>query len=96
MIQDHLDLLLQAVADANRVLILPHNDPDPDAIASAVALGHILAEKLRLESSIAYRGIIGRAAPLRRSSSITIPGSQPTAWQPSRTSGPTRARPRPS
>jgi nanoRNase/pAp phosphatase (c-di-AMP/oligoRNAs hydrolase) len=61
MTQDHLDLLLQAVRGASRILILPHNDPDPDSIASAVALGHLFSAKLGLESSIGYRGIIGRA-----------------------------------
>jgi nanoRNase/pAp phosphatase (c-di-AMP/oligoRNAs hydrolase) len=42
-------------------LILPHNDPDPDAIASAVALRYLLAQQARIESRIAYQGIIGRA-----------------------------------
>jgi nanoRNase/pAp phosphatase (c-di-AMP/oligoRNAs hydrolase) len=61
MIQNRLDPLFQAVGGANRVLILPHNDPDPDAIASAVALRYILAEKWGIEGYIAYKGIIGRA-----------------------------------
>ena len=59
--QRRLDSLLKAVIGADRVLVLPHNDPDPDAIASAVALRHLLAERLGLESRIAYRGIIGQA-----------------------------------
>ena len=46
--QNRLDLLFEAVGDAGRILILPHNDPDPDAIASAVTLRHLL---LRLEKS---------------------------------------------
>jgi nanoRNase/pAp phosphatase (c-di-AMP/oligoRNAs hydrolase) len=61
MIQNQLDLLFEAMGGADRVLILPHNDPDPDAIASAVALRHLLAEKLGVEGYIVYRGIIGRA-----------------------------------
>jgi nanoRNase/pAp phosphatase (c-di-AMP/oligoRNAs hydrolase) len=56
-----LHLLLAAVGDADRLLILPHNDPDPDAIASALALRHLLQETLSLESKIVYRGIIDRA-----------------------------------
>lgn len=56
-----LDSLLKAVMGADHVLILPHNDPDPDAIASAVALRYLLIECLGLESRVAYRGIIGRA-----------------------------------
>jgi nanoRNase/pAp phosphatase (c-di-AMP/oligoRNAs hydrolase) len=58
---EHLNRLLEAVGKARSVLILPHNDPDPDAIASAVALGHLLTEKLDLEAQVAYQGIIGRA-----------------------------------
>jgi nanoRNase/pAp phosphatase (c-di-AMP/oligoRNAs hydrolase) len=57
----HLDRLLKAVGDASSVLILTHNDPDPDAIASAVALRHLLTEKLDVEAHMAYRGIVCRA-----------------------------------
>jgi nanoRNase/pAp phosphatase (c-di-AMP/oligoRNAs hydrolase) len=53
--------LLAAVRDTDSLLILTHNNPDPDAIASAVALNFLLANKLGVESHIAYEGIIGRA-----------------------------------
>ena len=53
--------LLRTVYNANHVLIVPHNDPDPDAIAAAVGLKFLLAARLSLESTIAYQGIIGRA-----------------------------------
>lgn len=59
--KERLALLLQAVGDARSVLILPHNDPDPDAIASAVALRYLLEQTLDLDVRIAYKGIIGRA-----------------------------------
>lgn len=61
MTQEVLEKLYETASGAGRLLILPHNDPDPDAIASAVALGYLLAERLRMESRIAYQGIIGRA-----------------------------------
>ena len=61
MTENQLALLLKAVGDADRLLILPHNNPDPDAIASALALRLLLAEKLEIESDIIYQGIIGRA-----------------------------------
>ncbi len=61
MIKKRLDSLLKAVAGASNILILPHNNPDPDAIASAVALRYLLTEKLGLESQILYRGLVGRA-----------------------------------
>jgi nanoRNase/pAp phosphatase (c-di-AMP/oligoRNAs hydrolase) len=46
---------------ATTILILPHNDPDPDAVASAVALRYLLAVRLQIEATIAYEGFIGRA-----------------------------------
>jgi nanoRNase/pAp phosphatase (c-di-AMP/oligoRNAs hydrolase) len=61
VVQERLERLFAAVDGANRALILPHNDPDPDAIASAIALRHLLAERLGTEGHIAYKGIIGRA-----------------------------------
>lgn len=61
MEQERLEQLIQAVGGASRILVLPHNDPDPDAIASAVALCFLLAEKQGMESRLAYRGIVGRA-----------------------------------
>jgi nanoRNase/pAp phosphatase (c-di-AMP/oligoRNAs hydrolase) len=61
MTQERVESLLQVVEPHEQVLILPHNDPDPDAIASAVALRHLLAEALDRVVHVAYRGIIGRA-----------------------------------
>lgn len=59
--EERLNQLLEAVVDAGSLLILPHNDPDPDAIASAVALRHLLEQKSGLSADIAYQGMIGRA-----------------------------------
>jgi nanoRNase/pAp phosphatase (c-di-AMP/oligoRNAs hydrolase) len=44
-----------------RVLILMHDNPDPDAIASAWGLSYLLKKKLSLTSTITYSGLIGRA-----------------------------------
>jgi nanoRNase/pAp phosphatase (c-di-AMP/oligoRNAs hydrolase) len=52
---------LDAVRFTRNVLILPHNDPDPDAIASALALEEILRRMLNLQTRICYKGIIGRS-----------------------------------
>lgn len=89
MATERLEQLLEAVGDARSALILPHNDPDPDAIASAVALRHLFAEKLGLQGHIAYRGIIGRAEnkalvrylgrPLRRLKGSDLRESVPIA-----------------
>jgi len=56
-----LNQLLDLLADAKSVLILPHNDPDPDAIASAVGLRHLLTQRLGVATHLAFQGIIGRS-----------------------------------
>ena len=56
-----LEALLAALAGASQVLILPHNDPDPDAIASAVGLRYLLTQKLGVDVQIGYQGIVGRS-----------------------------------
>ncbi len=61
MNSERLEALLEATSHVERVLILTHNDPDPDAIGSAVALRHLLANRLNVPVKIAYQGIIGRA-----------------------------------
>jgi nanoRNase/pAp phosphatase (c-di-AMP/oligoRNAs hydrolase) len=87
--QKHLDLLFEALGDADAILILPHNDPDPDAIASAVALRHLLMQALNVESTIVYQGIVGRAEnralvrylgrPLRPLTDVDLAGEAPIA-----------------
>jgi nanoRNase/pAp phosphatase (c-di-AMP/oligoRNAs hydrolase) len=82
--------LLAAVRDTDSLLILTHNNPDPDAIASAVALNFLLANKLGVESHIAYEGIIGRAEnkalvrclghSLRQRASLKLDKTLPTAF----------------
>lgn len=84
-----LEQLFAAIGNAKHILILPHNNPDPDAIASAVALKHLLQEKLSVTSQIAYKGIIGRAEnkalvrylnqPLRRLMPADLNGAAPIA-----------------
>jgi len=61
MFNNRVEELRAALSGVSRVLILPHNDPDPDAIASALGLSYFLAEKFQLESGIIYKGFIGRA-----------------------------------
>ncbi len=60
-LQEKLNLLFETVNNAGPILILPHNNPDPDSIASAAALHYLLEQKLGIEARIAYGGIIGRA-----------------------------------
>ena len=61
MFSESLEALLEAVNTEDQLLILTHNNPDPDAIASAIALRYLLAECVGIEAQIVYQGIIGRA-----------------------------------
>ena len=44
-----------------RGLVLTHDNPDPDSMASAVALATVLHSRLGIPTDVAYGGIIGRA-----------------------------------
>ncbi len=61
MSKEQLELLLDAASSVDSVLILPHTDPDPDAIASAIALQYLLEQTQGIRGDIVYKGIIGRA-----------------------------------
>ena len=54
MTQERLEQLFEVLDGAESLLILPHNDPDPDAIASSVALRYLLAQRGGIKSHITY------------------------------------------
>lgn len=58
---DAVSALFEAVKGARSALILTHDDPDPDSIASALALAYLFEERLGLKATLAHGGIIGRA-----------------------------------
>lgn len=53
--------LLVAFQGAERAILMTHDNPDPDSMASALALQTLLNEKLAVPSQIVYGGILGRA-----------------------------------
>lgn len=53
--------LLKAVAKPGPVVILPHDNPDPDALASAATVSYLLKQLANRDSVIAQGGIVGRA-----------------------------------
>lgn len=89
MLHQRLEQLFEAVEKADEILIIPHNNPDPDAIASAVALRYLLNEGVGVSGQIAYKGIIGRAEnkallrylgfPLRRLTNADLRSKMPIA-----------------
>ncbi len=56
-----LERLLKLAKGKKRGLILTHDNPDPDSIASAVALTFLLERKAGVDCRVGYGGIIGRA-----------------------------------
>jgi len=59
--EEAVSALFEAVREASTCLIVTHDDPDPDAIGSAVALAYLLEKRLGLKVTLAHGGIIGRA-----------------------------------
>jgi nanoRNase/pAp phosphatase (c-di-AMP/oligoRNAs hydrolase) len=53
--------LLHALGGPAPLIILPHDNPDPDALASAAALKYLARELLEKDAVIAQGGIVGRA-----------------------------------
>ncbi len=53
--------LLQVLDRPGPLVILPHDNPDPDSLASAAALKFLAGELLHKEAHIALGGIVGRA-----------------------------------
>ena len=61
MISEGLANLLRTASGLSKLLIVTHNDPDPDAIGAAMALSYLLKERSGIQSEVVYYGIIGRA-----------------------------------
>jgi len=56
-----LQSLLQVLDGPGPLVILPHDNPDPDALAAAATLRYLVSELLEKEATIALGGIVGRA-----------------------------------
>jgi nanoRNase/pAp phosphatase (c-di-AMP/oligoRNAs hydrolase) len=56
-----LERLAEVLPARKRVLIIPHDYPDPDALAAAAAIHLLLAERHGIPSRIAFTGQVSRA-----------------------------------
>lgn len=60
-IKERVEVLLEVVRPGQRALICTHDNPDPDSIASAFALGRLLEEKRGVSFTLTFGGVLGRA-----------------------------------
>lgn len=60
-VEQMLAALAKVLPGRGRVLIIPHDYPDPDALASSAALQLLLAKRYHLHGQIIFSGIVSRA-----------------------------------
>ncbi len=65
--------LAAALADKRRLLILTHDNPDPDAIAGGWALSRVVQRLRRMKVDLAYGGIIGRGENRALADELRVP-----------------------
>lgn len=68
-----VEALLGLLSSSKKILILPHDNPDPDALASAAALRALLQHKLKKNAQIGLSGVIGRSENRAFVSVLDIP-----------------------
>lgn len=68
-----LEFLEEKQATLSPLLIMTHDYPDPDALASALGLKHLAEQKFGINTRIVYSGIIGRSENREMTSSLKIP-----------------------
>ncbi|UFS69856.1 DHH family phosphoesterase [Geomonas sp. RF6] len=72
-LKGYTDALLNWVGGRGKILIVVHDNPDPDALASAMALRHLFAVRTNREAIIAFSGMIGRSENLAMAKNLQIP-----------------------
>jgi len=70
--KDFTDAFLDWTRGRGKVLILVHDHPDPDSLASAMALRHLFTMKLNRDSVIAFSGMISRGENITMARDLEI------------------------
>lgn len=60
-LRPRVEALLDAVGEKASVLVMTHDNPDPDSIAAGYALGELLAARSGASYTLAHGGVLGRA-----------------------------------
>ena len=67
------DEMLAWVRGRGKIIIIVHDNPDPDCLASALALRHLFTMKLNKEAVITFSGMIARSENLMMAKELEIP-----------------------
>ena len=70
---DQISQVIEWVRGRGKILIVTHDNPDPDSIAAAVALRHLLVIKTGLNAVLTYGGVIGRSENRNMVEHLDIP-----------------------
>ncbi len=71
--KSYVDELLTWVSGRGKILIIVHDNPDPDCLASAYALRHLFIMTVNRQATIAFSGMIGRGENLAMARELEIP-----------------------
>lgn len=69
----YTDAMLAWVRGRGKIVIIVHENPDPDCLASALALRHLFVMKLNKDAVIAFSGMIARSENLVMAKELEIP-----------------------
>ncbi|MCM2356650.1 MAG: DHH family phosphoesterase [Geobacteraceae bacterium] len=68
----YTDEMLAWVRGRGKIIIIVHDNPDPDCLASALALRHLFVMKLNKDAVIAFSGMIARSENLVMAKELEI------------------------
>lgn len=60
-IQRNLHKLEEALKGVKRLIVMTHDNPDPDSVSSAIALAYLVKNRFKIPTMVKYGGIVGRA-----------------------------------
>jgi nanoRNase/pAp phosphatase (c-di-AMP/oligoRNAs hydrolase) len=72
LLKKQTDELLDWVRGKGKIVIIVHDNPDPDCLASAMALHHLFVMKLNRDSIITFSGMIGRSENIAMAKELQI------------------------
>jgi len=70
--KERSDEMLEWLQGRGKTIIVIHDNPDPDSLASAMALRHLLAMKLSRDAVITFSGMIGRSENIAMAKELEI------------------------